>query len=153
MRFKDDLLYSVVLVALVLIYASTAGNALYLGYWYLVGVSAIALLPGLILRARAMFLTGTTAAVSLTLLIYMSVISSLGRDGGLMGLGHLFSVPGMFLGTSVSAWLLRFRLNANLAWVIAGVAFVGAGLGFMIGQVIVCNTVLYCDALSYKFYR
>lgn len=153
MRFKDDLLYSVALVALVLVYASTAGNALYLGYWYLVGVSAIALLPGLILRARAMFLTGTTAAMSLTLLTYMSVISSLGRDGGLMGLGHLFSVPGMFLGTSVSAWLLRFRLNANLAWVIAGVGFVGAGLGFMVAQVVVCNTVLYCDALSYRFYR
>ncbi len=153
MRFKDDLLYSVVLVTLVLIYASTAGNALYLGYWYLVGVSAIALLPGLISRAPALFLTGTTAAVSLTLLIYMSVISSLGRDGGLMGLGHLFSVPGMFIGTSISAWLLRFRLNASLGWIIAGVAFVGAGLGFMIAQVIVCNTVMFCDELSYRFYR
>ena len=36
---------------------------------------------------------------------------------------------------------------------IAAVALVGAGLGFMIAQVIVCNTVLYCDALSYRFYR
>ncbi|WP_093543525.1 hypothetical protein [Pseudomonas sp. OV546] len=153
MRFKDDLLYSVVLAALVLVYASTVGNTLHLGYWYLVGVPALMLLPGMTLRAQAMFLSGTTAAVSVTLLAYMSVVSSLGRDGGLMGLGHLFSVPGMFIGTSISAWLLRFRLNASLVWIIAGVAFVGAGLGFMIAQVIVCNTVLFCDELSYRFYR
>jgi hypothetical protein len=107
------------------------------------------LLPGLILRARALFQTGTTAAVIITLLVYMAIVSSLGRDGGLVGLGHLFSVPGMFVGASVSAWLLRFRVNVSLPWIVAGVAFVGAGLGFMIAQVIVCNTVMYCGALSF----
>lgn len=153
MGFRKDLVCSMVLVTLVLVYASSAGNKLYLGYWYLVGVPVVMLLPGLILRARALFLTGTTAAAIITLLVYMAIVSSLGRDGGLVGLGHLFSVPGMFVGASVSAWLLRFRVNVSSPWIVAGVAFLSAGLGFMIAQVIVCNTVMYCGALSFGIRR
>lgn len=86
-------------------------------------------------------------------MVYMAIVSSLGREGGLFGLGHLFSVPGMFLGTSVSAWLLRGRINASVPWIVAGFAFLGAGLGFMIAQTIVCNTVFYCGALSLGVWR
>jgi len=153
MGFKDDLVCSIDLIALALIYASIAGNTLYLGYWYLMGVPIIMLIPGLILRARALFLTGTTTAVIISLLAYMAIVSSLGREGGLFGLGHLFSVPGMFLGTSVSAWLLRGRMKASLPWIVAGFAFLCAGLGFMIGQMIVCTTVFYCGALSLGVWR
>jgi uncharacterized membrane protein YjjP (DUF1212 family) len=56
MRIRDDLACSTFLVALVLVYASIAGNTLYLGPWYIIGVSVILLLPGLMLRARALFL-------------------------------------------------------------------------------------------------
>jgi hypothetical protein len=153
MGFRTDLACSIFLVILVLVYASSAGNKLCLGYWYLVGVPLVVSLPGLILRTRALFLTGTSAAAVTSLLVYMAIISSKGRDGGLVGLGHLFSVPGMFIGASVSAWLLRFRLNMSLPWMVAGVAFLTAGLGFMIAQVIVCNTVMYCGALSFGIRR
>lgn len=148
MSFRDDLVCSMVLVTFVLVYASSAGNTLYLGYWYLIGMPVVMLLPGVLLRARSLFLTGTTAAAVFTLLIYMAIVSSMGREGGLVSLGHLFSVPGMFVGASVSAWLLRGRINASLPWLIAGLAFLSAVLGFMISQVIVCNTVMYCGALS-----
>lgn len=153
MGFKDDLAYSIGLIALALLYASGAGNTLYLGYWYLMGVPMIMLIPGLALRARALFLTGTTAAVIVSLMAYMAIVSSLGREGGLFGLGHLFSAPGMFLGVSVSAWLLKGHINARLPWIVAGFAFLGAGLGFMIGQMIVCTTVFYCGALSLGVWR
>lgn len=148
MGFRDDLVCSMVLITLVLVYASSGGNTLYLGFWYLIGVPVVMLLPGLILRSRALFLTGTTAAAVVTLLVYMAIVSSSGRDGGLVGLGHLFSVPGMVVGTSVSAWLLRFRVNTSLPWIVASFAFLGAGFGFMIAQVIVCTTAMYCGALS-----
>ncbi|MFJ2485351.1 hypothetical protein [Pseudomonas sp. NPDC087639] len=153
MGVREDLVCSMVLVTIVLVYASSAGNTLYLGFWYLMGVPVVMLLPGLMLRTRALFLTGTTAAALVTLLIYMAIVSSLGREGGLFGLGHLFSVPGMFVGASVAAWLLRFRVNASLPWIVAGFAFLGSGLGFMIAQVIVCNTVLYCGVLSFGAWR
>lgn len=148
MVFRDDLLCSVVLLALVLAYASGAGNTLYLGYWYLTLAPVVMWLPGLILRARPLFLTGTTGAAVVTLLVYMAIVSSSGREGGLVGLGHFFSAPGMLVGTSVSAWLLRSRVNARLPWIVAGIAFLGAGCGFLITQVIVCTTAMYCGALS-----
>lgn len=153
MGFRDDLVCSMVLITLFLVYASSGGNTLYLGFWYLIGVPVVMLLPGLILRSRALFLTGTTVAVVVTLLVYMVIISSSGRDGGLVGLGHLFSVPGMVVGTSVSAWLLRFRVNTSLPWIVAGIAFLGAGFGFMIAQVFVCTTAMYCGALSMGFWN
>lgn len=150
MGFKADLVYSLALVALVLAYASIAGNALYLGYWYLIGMPVMMLIPGLVLRVQPMFLTGTTAAVIATLMIYLASVSSMGREGGLVGLGHLFSVPGMFVGSSAAAWLLRFRVKANLPWVVAGIAFLSVGFGFLIAQMIVCNTVMFCGALSFE---
>ena len=153
MRLREDLLCSVILITLVLVYAATAGNTLYLGYWYLVGLPVAMLVPGLILRARALFLSGTTAAAMVTLLIYMAIIPGLGREAGLIGLGHLLSAPGMFVGATATAWLLRFRVNASLPWIVAGVAFLGAGLGFMIAQVIVCNTVMFCGAVSFGGWR
>lgn len=55
MGFKDDLVCSIGLIALALIYASGAGNTLYIGYWYLMGVPMVMLIPGLILRARPCF--------------------------------------------------------------------------------------------------
>lgn len=146
---RDDLVYSMILVALVIVYASSSGNVLYLGYWYLIGVPVAMLLPGLMLSAQALFLTGTTVATIVTLVVYMAIVSALGRDGGLVGLGHLFSAPGMFIGVCISAWLLRSRVSTSVPWIVAGVAFLGAGLGFMIAQVIVCTTAMYCGALSF----
>lgn len=150
MGFRDDLVYSLALVALTLAYASIAGNALYLGYWYLVGVPVMMLLPGLALRVHPMFLTGTTAAVVGTLMIYMASVSSMSREGGLLGLGHLFSVPGMLVGASAAAWLLRFRVKASLPWIVAGIAFLCVGFGFLVAQMIACNTLMFCGALSFE---
>ncbi|MHA6139897.1 hypothetical protein ACX3YC_21100 [Pseudomonas mohnii] len=48
-----------------------------------------------------------------------------------------------------SAWLLRYRVKASLPWIVAGVGFLGAALGFMVAQMIVCNTLMYCGALSF----
>jgi hypothetical protein len=149
MRIRDDLACSTFLVALVLVYASIAGNTLYLGPRYIIGVSVILLLPGLMLRARALFLTGTTAAAMVTLLLYMAIVTRAGREGGLVGLGHVFAAPGMFLGAGVAAWLLRGRIHASLPWVVAALGFLGGGLGFILAQLIVCNTPMYCGVLSF----
>jgi hypothetical protein len=147
-RRRDDLTYSILLITPVLLYTSMGADPLYTGIWYLVGVPVAALVPGLILRAPALFLSGTTAAAVATLLIYMKIMSSLERTEGLIALGHVFSVPGMLVGAGVSAWLLRFRVKASLPWIVAGVGFLGAALGFMVAQMIVCATLMYCGALS-----
>jgi hypothetical protein len=147
--FKDDLACSILLFAPVFLYASVGADPFYSGAWYLLGVPVAALLPGLILLAPALFLTGTTAAAIASLLIYMKVMFSLARPEGLLVLGHLFSMPGLLPGTGVSAWLLKYRVKASLPWLVAGIAFLGAVIGFMIAQTILCSTLMYCGALSF----
>lgn len=146
---KDDLAYSILLITPALLYASMGADPLCAGSWYLLSVPMATLLPGLILRAPALFLTGTTAAAIASLLIYMKIMVSLARPEGLLVLGHLFSMPGMLVGTGVSAWLLRYRVKASLSWLVAGIAFLGAAIGFMIAQMILCSTLMYCGALSF----
>lgn len=146
---QDDLAYSILLITPFLLYASMGTDPVHTGTWYLLVTPVVTLLPGLILRAPALFLTGTTAAVLASLSCYLSIIFNQARTDGLLALGHLFSMPGMLLGTGLSAWLLRFRVNASLPWLVAGIAFLGATLGFMIVQMVVCTTVMYCSALSF----
>lgn len=65
--FRSDLVFAILLICPLLLYASTAGSPLYLGSWYLIGVPLVTLIPGLILRAPAMFMSGTTVAAITTL--------------------------------------------------------------------------------------
>ncbi|AWY44193.1 hypothetical protein DKY63_31500 [Pseudomonas putida] len=147
--FRDDLACSILLFVPVLLYANMGVDPLYAGVWYLLGVPLAALVPGLILRVPALFLTGTTAAVIASLLVYMNIMFSLPRSEGLLVLGHLFSMPGLLVGAGVSAWLLRCRVKASLPWLVAAIAFLGAIIGFMIAQMILCSTLMYCGALSF----
>jgi hypothetical protein len=145
---RDDLTYSILLITPALLYSSMGANALYTGIGYFVAVFVASLVPGLILRAPSLFLTGTTAAVVATLLIYMKIMSRFGHTEGMFVLGHVFSVPGMLVGAGVSAWLLRYRVKASLQWIVSGIGFLGTALGFMVAQMMVCNTLMYCGALS-----
>jgi hypothetical protein len=145
---REDLAYSILLITPVLLYASIGANPLYTGSGYLVAVPAAAIVLGLIIRTPALFLTGTTAAAVATLLIYMNIMASLDHPEGLFGLGHVFSMPGMLLGAAASGWLLRDRVKASLPWIVTGIGFLGTALGFMVAQMIVCNTLMYCGPLS-----
>lgn len=145
---RDDLTYATLMITAVFLYSSMCADLLYTGLGYLLAVPAVTLIPGLILRAPALFLTGTTVTAIATLLVYMKIMSSLDHPEGMLGLGHMFSVPGMLIGAGVSAWLLRDRLKTRLPWIVAGVGVLGAALGFMVAQIVVCNTLMYCSALS-----
>lgn len=145
-RGKPNLTYAILMITAVLFYSSMGADPLYTGLGYLVAVPTVTLIPGLILRAPPLFLTGTTAIA--TLLIFMKIMSSLDHTEGMLALGHMFSVPGMLTGAGVSAWLLRYRVKTRLPWIVAGIGVLGAALGFMVAQMVVCNTLMYCGALS-----
>ncbi|SNS83280.1 hypothetical protein SAMN05444352_11640 [Pseudomonas japonica] len=76
---NNDLAYSILLISPVLLYANMGADPLYTGTWYLLGMPVAMLLPGLILRAPALFLTGTTAAAIASLLVYAKIMLSLAR--------------------------------------------------------------------------
>jgi hypothetical protein len=145
---RKDLACSILLTAPMLAYASLGADPLHIGSGYLVAVPMATLVMGLLLRAPALFLTGTTAGALATLVIYLHILSRLAPSDGLAGLGHLFSLPGLLAGAGVSAWLLRYRVKAQLPWLVAGIGFLGVAAGFMASQVLLCNTLMYCGALS-----
>lgn len=121
------------------------GDPLYLGAWYYLAVPLTAITIGAITRAKPPFLLGTSLAVSVTLLVYALMNLSLARPEGLLALGHLFSLPGAAAGTLIGAFLSR-RLSRPIS--VLALGFAGTLVGFFLNQLVVCNTVIWCGALS-----
>lgn len=108
-----------------------------------VPITAIAI--GVIAGAKPLFLLGTSLAVSVTLLGYVAINLSLARPDGLLALGHLLSLPGAAVGTLIGAFLSR-RLSNQIS--VMALGFTGALVGFFLNQLFVCNTLMWCGALS-----
>ncbi|KQZ31804.1 hypothetical protein [Duganella sp. Root1480D1] len=122
------------------------GDPVYLGPWYY--VLAWCGLAGMIqlLKAPPLSTLGATTALSATFLGYWAWQASLSRPEGLLGLGHLFSLPGLVLAAVVVALLARRRgLPPATA---CATTFVACCAGFGIAQLVVCRTALYCGPLS-----
>ncbi|MGM3388804.1 hypothetical protein KXR94_14260 [Stutzerimonas stutzeri] len=120
------------------------GDPLYIGAGYYLIVPVTAIIIGVIVRAEPLFLLGTSLAVSVTFLIYVSIILSFARPEGLLALGHLFSLPGAATGTLIGAFLSR-RLRRPIS--VLALGFAGTLVGFFLNQLAVCNTVMWCGAL------
>ncbi|MHA6195424.1 hypothetical protein ACX3YG_13745 [Pseudomonas wadenswilerensis] len=146
---RNDLICSLLLIAALFLFICMRGDTLYIGSWYYLAVPLATLLPGLMWRAPALFLSGSAVAALASLLLYMAIMASLKQPEGLLGLGHFFSAPGLLAGAAFAAWLLRSRVRVTLPWLVAGIGFLGAALGFLIAQLLVCSSVMYCGVLSW----
>jgi len=122
-----------------------SGDPLYMGGWYYFVVPIAAIAIGVMARAKPLFLLGTSLAASVTLLVYAAINLSLARPEGLLALGHLFSLPGAAAGTLIGAFLSR-RLSRPIS--VLALGFTGTLVGFFLSQLVVCNTVMWCGALS-----
>jgi hypothetical protein len=136
---------AVALATLILVLAKD--DALYLGLWYYVAVPIGVLGICAAFQLAPFFLFGTSFAVASSMLAVMSVNWTASRPEGLLGLGHLFSLPGAFVGAIAAAFITRKRQVANpfLAFLL-GVA--GFGTGYFLNQLLICNTVMWCGPLS-----
>lgn len=122
------------------------GDPAYLGPWYY--VLAWCGLVGLIQVAKAPPLSTLGAAIALaaTFLVYWAWQASLLRPDGLLGLGHLFSLPGLALAAVVAALYSRRRgLKPVTAF---AVTFIACCAGFGAAQLAVCRTAMYCGPIS-----
>lgn len=130
------------LLAAVLIF----GDPAYLGPWYY--LLAWGGLVGLIQLTKAPPLStlGAATALTATFLGYWAWQASLVRPEGLLGLGHLFSLPGLAVAAVIAAFYARRR---SLAPATAfAMTFTGCCVGFGAAQLAVCRTVLYCGPIS-----
>lgn len=121
------------------------GDPIYVGIWYYFAVPTVALGLAAAFRVKPPFLIGTSLAVAITLLAYMSINWRATHPEGLLALGHLFSLPGASIGIIVGA-IISKRIQHPLVVLLFG--FFGMTSGFLINQFILCNTVMWCGALS-----
>ena len=143
-RAQDILLATAIALPLPII-VMWHGDPLYLGLWYYFVVPAVALSISFALRSSPLFLTGVSLAIVATLLTYMSINWRAARPEGLLGLGHLFSLPGLVIGLIVGAHLSKSTNRPVIALLLGLLA---ALAGFLFNQLMVCNTVMWCGPLS-----
>jgi hypothetical protein len=143
-----DAVFATVIALVVLSIVMVKGDALYIGLWYYFAVPIVILGIGGALRTKPMFLFGTSLAIAITFIFYMSINWSASHPEGLLGLGHLFSLPGAVVGVFIAATLLKHKATASL-FIAFLFGFIGLLGGFFINQLAVCNTVFYCGQLSF----
>jgi hypothetical protein len=141
-----DIAVALGLGAAVLAATFLRGDPLYVGRWYyavtwvgLVGIVQLARVPPL-------FSTGASAALATSFLLYWAWQASLAQPDGLLGLGHLVSLPGLVLAALIAAIAIRRRrLSAAATF---GIALLSCCAGFALAQTIACRSVMYCGTLS-----
>ena len=120
------------------------GDQMYVGIWYYIVIPFSAFILTVLLKPSSFYLTGVGLAilVSYTPYYWQNLAST--NPEGLLGLGHVFSLPGFFLGIILSAFYLKNK--GKSAYFAALIGFSGPLLGYVINQLVVCNSVMYCGS-------
>ena len=144
---KHDTYFSISLLIAVVVLVLIFGDAMYIGIWYYLLIPIITLLITWGFKSPPLFQTGAVLGLSITFLIYLSLNWNAERPEGLLGLGHLFSLPGAAIGLVFSAYFLKMRniFGASIGFTLG---LFGVLVGFFMNQVVVCNTVMWCGLLS-----
>ena len=150
MRTRNaDVSFSLVVPLALVVFVLLRGDPIYLGLWYYLTVPAVVVAVLYALTSPAFFVPGATFGLSATFLVYWFVQFQRAQPEGLLGLGHLFSVPGALLGLLIARYAVRAFPGIGPVWSFV-LALVGSGLGFAAAQGVVCNTAMWCgDILSF----
>jgi hypothetical protein len=121
------------------------GDPLYAGTWYylIVWLGLVGLVQ--IAKAPPLLTTGAAVALAASFLFYWVWQASLPGPEGLLGLGHLFSLPGIGIAAILAAVIARSR--QLLPWTAFAAGLLACCAGFAIAQFVVCQSVLYCGSL------
>ena len=144
---SNDIFLAALISLLVIFITITKGDALYLGVWYYLTVPAIILTLCAAIRPAPLFLTGASLGIAITMLCVMSVNWNSSHPEGLLGLGHVSSLPGAIVGVLLAAVTAK-KKSINLPYTSFSMGLCGLLVGYFINQTIVCNTVMWCGPLS-----
>lgn len=123
------------------------GDALYLGLWYYIAVPVVVLGACATIRPAPLFLSGAELAIAISMLALMSVNWCADRPEGLLGLGHIFSMPGAFIVVVTTAFVTKkMQIVRPFPAFLLGLG--GCGGGYFLNQQVVCNTVIWCGPMS-----
>jgi hypothetical protein len=147
-----DFLLSIITTLFIVMLVAVNGDALYIGAWYYIVVPLIIFAACSIFRPAPLFLFGTAIAIAISMFAYLYINRSSSRPEGLLGLGHLLSLPGAFVVVLVAASFVRKKQIAH-PFIAFLFGFIGYGVGFFINQLLICNTLMWCGLLSLEYYR
>ncbi|MFT3959834.1 hypothetical protein [Propionivibrio sp.] len=146
MRVLDICVASAIAIVMV-IAVILRGDALYLGLWYYIAVPTLILGVCIAIRPAPLFLSGTAVVIAASMVALMAVNWTQSSPEGLLGLGHIFSLPGAVIATVIVASVARKKcLSQPIALFLLGLG--GYGTGYFLNQLVVCNTVMWCGPLS-----
>ncbi|WP_233080872.1 hypothetical protein [Rheinheimera soli] len=147
MTLSLDLKLFMASIVLMLCVVLLFGDAMFVGLWYYVAVPVAAALLVWPFKPRPLFLFGVSIGLDITFAVYLCINYFSNQPEGLLGLGHLFSLPGAALGLIICAFLMRRGFGTTI-WAALLLGIVGTLLGFIINQLVVCNTVMWCGPLT-----
>lgn len=124
------------------------GDGMYVGLWYYFAVPLVILGVSAVFKLTSSFYTGVSTAITISFIIYLNINWTAQRPDGLLGLGHIFSLPGAFLLVMITAYLLKRRNNRLPAQNLI-LGFFSFALGFFLNQIFLCNSLMYCGVLSF----
>ena len=140
----DRFIYTGIIVT-TLISVHLLGDQLHIGLWYYLTIPIIALIIATFFKPTSYYLSGTGFAIFITYIPYYWLNLTAIHPEGLLGLGHIFSLPGLFLGIIFSARYMRNRRMSTYYPALFG--FSASLSGYAINQLLVCNSVMYCGSV------
>lgn len=143
---RTDAFITAMTIAIIMTITLTKGDVLFIGHWYYASVFlGIFILPALA-KAKPLFISGAILAATLTFGFYIRANWAPSATNDLLVLGHVFSLPGAAIGLLLTGIISRFSKHNQpaLAFITGALGF---GVGFLINQLLLCSTVLYCGAL------
>jgi hypothetical protein len=129
---KADLAVATGIALLLLVIVLGTGDPLQFGLWYYLVIPALMIGFGVFLGAPPPYLSGASLAAALSLLVARGAADL----GGLVGLGHLFSLPLALAGYVIGVIFAR-RVVGGMA--ILALGCLGWGGGFLLTQMLMCR--------------
>ena len=133
------------IVAATIVLVLIVGDIMYIGIWYYLAIPIAAFIVTAFFKPSSFFLTGIGLAIFITYIPYYWRNLTATNLEGLLGLGHLSSLPGLFIGIIFSAVYLKSKNKS--VYFTAGFGFSVSLMGYAINQLIICNSLMYCGSL------
>lgn len=123
------------------------GDSLYMGLWYYIVIPVFVFVAVETCQPPVFFRSGIALGITVTFIVYLSINWFDDNPDGLLGLGHLFSLPGVAVGYLLAALLLR-KQKMMASPVVYFSAFLSVLMGFFMNQVALCNSLMFCGVLT-----
>ncbi|HOO41437.1 MAG TPA: hypothetical protein PK425_00510 [Syntrophales bacterium] len=146
LSIKYGIVWLFVLLPLIVVFVERNPFSLHSWYYFLL-VPIIMNRLTASLRSDASYLSGVAAAVAVTFLVYRLLFWYFPSWDIAFVVGHMYSLPGLLLGAWAFSYLKVQGVKDSLLAFLFG--FSGAIIGFILNQLYLCNTDIWCGCLSF----